>query len=241
MAVKYNVQPIVTDGLKVYIDGANPKSHNNSANVTVYSLFTPINMVLKAGASHNASGSYWSFDGTNDYAYINDVTGVTDFTITDDYTVSFWVYLNGNQNNTQSADNDVVEKWSASGGYPYVFRYIRSNATMTVACYNGSSSNTSTIFISSDAWWNITGVFDWSNSTLRVYGYAPVGSKSDTNTTTLNLTGTIENTSNLQIMRRGNGTNYATGNVAALKIYDRALSEAEVLQNYNALKSRFGS
>lgn len=240
MAVKYNVQPIVTDGLKVYIDGANPKSHNNSANVTVKSLFTPINMILKAGASHNASGGYWSFDGTNDYAYISDVTGVTDFTITDDYTVSFWVYLNGTQNNTQSADNDVVEKWSGSGPYPYVFRYVRSNATMTVGCYDGFHSNFSTIFISSDAWWNITGVFDWSNSILRVYGYAPVGPKSDTSTTTLNLPIAINNTSLLQIMRRGNSSNYATGDFAALKIYDRALSEAEVLQNYNALKSRFG-
>jgi hypothetical protein len=31
-----------------------------------------------------------------------------------------------------------------------------------------------------------------------------------------------------------------SGNVAIARIYNRALTAAEVLQNYNALKSRFG-
>jgi hypothetical protein len=31
-----------------------------------------------------------------------------------------------------------------------------------------------------------------------------------------------------------------TGNIASVQIYNRALSATEVLQNYNATKSRFG-
>ena len=34
--------------------------------------------------------------------------------------------------------------------------------------------------------------------------------------------------------------NYFNGNIGPVKIYNRALSAAEVLQNYNQLKSRFG-
>jgi hypothetical protein len=34
--------------------------------------------------------------------------------------------------------------------------------------------------------------------------------------------------------------NYFTGSIAAVRIYNRALSAAEVLQNYNTTKARFG-
>jgi hypothetical protein len=34
--------------------------------------------------------------------------------------------------------------------------------------------------------------------------------------------------------------NYANGNIAQVLIYNRALSDTEVLQNYNATKGRFG-
>ena len=33
---------------------------------------------------------------------------------------------------------------------------------------------------------------------------------------------------------------YLDGNVGAVRLYNRALSAAEILQNYNAQKSRFG-
>jgi hypothetical protein len=39
----------------------------------------------------------------------------------------------------------------------------------------------------------------------------------------------------------GNAYNYyGASNIANVQIYNRALSAAEILQNYNATKSRFG-
>jgi hypothetical protein len=38
----------------------------------------------------------------------------------------------------------------------------------------------------------------------------------------------------------GNNRFYAKGNISTVKIYDRVLSASEVLQNYNAYKTRFG-
>jgi len=209
-------------------DGSKAISERNaSSGVEVYNTGTP--------ASDVVPGTHFIFDGTDDYITVNDVTGVTDFSISNDYTVDFWVYLSSTQNNTESSDNDVVEKWSGSGGYPYSFRYIRSNQTMSVNTYNDTSQISTSIQISSNNWWNICGVFDWTNSVLTVYGNG--GSVSST--TTLNLTGTITNTSALNLMRRGSSNNYATGKLSNLKIYDKALTEAEVKQNYNALKGRY--
>jgi hypothetical protein len=47
-------------------------------------------------------------------------------------------------------------------------------------------------------------------------------------------------TTNLQIGRRINDLFYA-GNIGFVQIYNRALTAAEILQNYNALRSRFNS
>jgi hypothetical protein len=192
------------------------------------------NILSEIGDSDTNEGSIF-FDGIDDYVTIPDITGVTDFSNTDNYTVDFWVYLNQTQNNTQNGDNDVVEKWSNSGSYPFTFRYVRSTQTMEVAVYNGTSSNIASIQISHSNWWHICGVFNWSKSLLTLYG----NGGNITSSTTLNLTGTITNDSALNLMRRGNGINYATGRIGSLKIYNRALTESEIRLNYGLLKSRF--
>ena len=56
------------------------------------------------------------------------------------------------------------------------------------------------------------------------------------------LTTTIKNTPSYQV-QIGNGGPYATqffsGSIGLAQVYNRVLSAAEVLQNYNQLKSRF--
>jgi hypothetical protein len=55
------------------------------------------------------------------------------------------------------------------------------------------------------------------------------------------LTTTIKNTTSnqVQIGNGGNADQYMSGSVGSVQIYNRVLSAQEVLQNYNALKSRF--
>jgi len=44
----------------------------------------------------------------------------------------------------------------------------------------------------------------------------------------------------MEIGRQYNGTEYSSGSVAVILVYDRVLSPAEVTQNYNAIKSKVG-
>jgi hypothetical protein len=184
----------------------------------------------------SSNGGSIVFDGIDDYATVSDVTGVTDFSNTNNYTVDFWVYVNSTQNDTRNADNNIVEKWSQVGSYPYTFRYVRSSQIIRAAAYNGTSDNSTSVTVSPNNWVHICGVFNWSSSLLTLY----MNGGSVTSSTALNLTGTITNDSALNLMRRGNGFNYVTGRLSNLKIYNRALTAAEVSQNYNALKGRFG-
>jgi hypothetical protein len=226
---------IVTNGLVLALDAGNTKSYVSGSSVW-YDRSGNNNGTLTNGPTFDSAnlGSI-VFDGIDDYGIIPDISGVTDFTNTDNYTIDFWVYINSTQNNTQNVDNDILEKWSGPGGYPFTFRYVRSDEIMVVTVYNGNAVNVANLQISSNSWWNICGVFNWSGSLLTAYG----NGGQITSSVTLNLPGDISNSSDLNLMRRGNSANYATGKLSAIKIYNRALSAQEVFQNYNALKSRY--
>jgi hypothetical protein len=59
---------------------------------------------------------------------------------------------------------------------------------------------------------------------------------------TLVLTATVRHSNhNVTVqLAEANANQYLTGNIAQASIYNRALSASEVLQNYNATKTRFG-
>jgi len=52
-------------------------------------------------------------------------------------------------------------------------------------------------------------------------------------------TSNVTRTNPLVVMARSGGSHAQQGNVGPMQIYNRALSQSEVTQNYNALKPRF--
>jgi outer membrane protein assembly factor BamE (lipoprotein component of BamABCDE complex) len=88
---------------------------------------------------------------------------------------------------------------------------------------------TSTINIDTKRWYYI--ISTRQSSTVSVYFNGV-------------LDGTSSNTSNLTEggfrLARNITTSYLNGNLALVQIYNRALSATEILQNYNATKTRFG-
>jgi hypothetical protein len=233
----YSSFPIVTNGLVLYLDASNWRSYLGTGTTWTDLSGNGNTGTLTNGPTYSSSnGGSIVFDGIDDYATIPDITGITDFSNTNNYTVDFWVYINSTQNDTRNQDNNIVEKWSQVGSYPYTFRYVRSSQTISAAAYNGTSTNTTSVTVSPNNWVHICGVFNWSSSLLTLY----MNGGNVTSSTTLNLTGTITNDSALNLMRRGNGFNYATGRLSNLNIYNRALTASEISQNFNALRGRFG-
>lgn len=231
---------LVTNGLVLWID---PGKYN-SYPTTGTTMYNMIDLSSNSTTIYNAptfSTDYFTFNGTSQYMTIPSTAGVTNFTNSDAYTVCFWVWIAATQNFTTYGDNDIVEKWSGSGGYPYVFRYVSSGNIVMMGIYNGSSSvslflpnNT----VQTNNWNFIAGVIDHPNKFMRLYHNATTYVENNNFT----ITGTISNASDLFIMRRGHSTltNYVTGRFAVLQIYNRALTASEVSSNFNALRNRFG-
>jgi hypothetical protein len=179
---------------------------------------------------------YFDFNGTSQYVTLPDIDNTTDFGVSGNYTISFWIWPSSSQ---VSTDNSFIEKWDEVGGYSYVFRYVGNPRSLTVASYNGAtgagSNSVLTNFVQND-WNHISGVFSWTTNTLTVYV-----NNSVLFTTSISLTGTITNTSLLNIMRRGvnAATFYTTGRFGMLMIHNAALAASEVSRMYYATRNVF--
>lgn len=237
-------ESVITNGVVLYLDAGNKNSYPGTGNLWS-GLKDNINANLFNNVGYNSNNfGYLTFNGLTNIQYgrIPSILGVTNFTQNNNYTISFWVYLNQIQTDTRNPDVNIIEKWydnTTFPGYPYVIRYIHGTQQITANVWNGSSSITTSIQVSHSNWWYINAVYNWSSNILRLYG----NGTSIFNSTTLNLGGTISNNSNLYLMARGdpvgNPYNLVSGRLSMLKIYNRALSEEEIIKNFNALRKRY--
>jgi len=233
---------IITNGLRVLLDAKNPSSYNGSGS-TWTDLMGNANATLFGSPTWNSSG-YLEFNTSvaNQYGLIPSVTGVTDYTLTQSYTVSCWVYINNTQVNTTNTDHSIVEKWNHNVGYPYAIRYIRTDNTVFSGIYNGSQGFTTTTSAQSiprTTWIHLTTVYEPSQGRINIY-LNGVNIRSATGS----INGTTNNSAGVGLMTRYLGVssqiNHLSGRLGMVMIYNRALSASEVLENFNGTRASYG-
>jgi hypothetical protein len=191
--------------------------------------------------AYNAATGF-TFNGTNQYATIPSINGVTNFTNTQQYSVEIWFKPSNGQVNTGEAE--LFEKWNQNNEsrYPFVFRYNEGTSSMFVACYDGVNfRNVTASGFPVNTWKQVVGVFNFVTNTLTMYrDGVSVGSTSISGMTQ------VSNTSPIAI-----GTRLATGgaitpgimykgSVGIIRIYNKPLTAAEVLNNFNTTKGTYG-
>ena len=87
----------------------------------------------------------------------------------------------------------------------------------------------------SSGFYNATVIMSPSNQSLYVNNILRSSSSTDISTFTYNIIN-----KNLWIGSSFGANTYFTGNIPQVSIYNRALTAQEVLQNYNATKTRYG-
>lgn len=164
-----------------------------------------------------------TFDGSDDYA----TTGVSGIVPTSSapYTVSVWLYRNTNN----SSYRELLSQWTyANSGNSFYFGFNNSDVRFT--------DNWTPITIAgagnTGVWMNLVGVYTLSNAYIYLNG-----SLSATKGSGFTYTGTGP----LIIARQGElSSEYFDGRIANILIYNRALSAAEISQNYEIDKTKFG-
>jgi hypothetical protein len=231
MATQFANGKIVTDGLVLCLDAADQTSYPTTG-TTWFDLAGSNNGTLTNGPTFSGTGASSSivFDGTDDVVSVN---GNASINLPGDYTVEVWV--NTNTISTSPSVKVITSKWNTDpksmyiGFFPSGFlSHYRTLANNTH--YNATFAINASDFI--NKWNQVVGITSgstiqiWCNGVLKdSVSWPGVASVPDTP---------------LFIGGLGGGTQPFSGKISSEKIYNRALSAQEVLQNYNAQKARFG-
>jgi hypothetical protein len=229
---------IVTTNLQLYLQ---PSSYVGSGSVWDTSVGTT-DATLTGSPTYNVVSGF-TFNGTTQYGRIPSVNGVTNFTNTQQYTVEIWFNASSGQQ-TATSDADLFEKWNFNNEprYPYVFRFFESTSSFIVAVFDGTSGGRTVTLtgITVNTWIQVVGVFDFVGGTLTAYrNGVSMGSIS------LVGMGQVSNTSPVGIAHRIDSitkgpTNMFKGTIGTIRTYNASLTSPQVLQNFNADKSKYG-
>ncbi|MDB4277044.1 LamG domain-containing protein [bacterium] len=231
---------IITDGLVLALDAANPKSYPGTGTTWKDLSGDGNNGTLTNGPTFDSAnkGSI-VFDSVNDYTSIPHNSNLNPET--GDFTFSAWVKYNGAALTTTSVIETLISKgiYNVSGGeWEVIFRggsingfYFRVRTSTGFDDINLSSDQRSII---EDGNFHMITISIEKGAASEGKAYLDgnlVGTKST-------VTTNINNTAPLYIAKYS--TIYGAIKVGSVFIYkNKALSEDEILQNYNALKSRF--
>ena len=235
MGITYNPR-IITDGLVLALDAANPKSYPGSG--TTWTDLSGINNAYLNGAAYSSfGGGSIEFDGTNDFVDLNGKTYIGSGEIetgesNGNYTLEAWINVRSSQGTTTNADSIVGNRSTygvgmqvgAGGGNPRINYGARSTSNFYSS---GFSYNT----------WTHVCLSRIAGTSVRSY----LNGQFDTSTVNNNLE--VGSGQSYSEMRIGNSssriTGYYDGYISMVRIYKIGLTDEQVQQNYNALKGRY--
>ena len=227
MALEHSPR-IVTDGLVLALDAADRNSYV-SGSTTWYDLAGSNNGTLVNGPTFDTgNGGSIVFDGSNDYVSLGnnlDQNGPL--------TIMSWVYTT----TVASGARAIISNCNAAGNQQdYVFE-INRTAGKVGAFWGDVLLLTSNQSLVINQWYHIGFVRSGSASNWNLNIHLNGISDSSTNTS-VNPNATNAGTA---IGRAGDyNAQYFSGRISNVTLYNRALSATEILQNFNATKTRFG-
>jgi hypothetical protein len=214
---------VIDSSLQFYVDAGQVSSYSGTG-TTWYDI---------SGNSRNLTMDSLSYSSNNGGYIIFDGSHTADSVAT--YSINF----------SNGFTVESVAKFSGSS-YEGLFAFNGNGDFMNIQAQGGNNvrwevesaeSFTSTNTLSSNTWYHITCVYEGDSNntsgTARIYINGV-----ENNTTSLNANRAGQNQTSDFVLGLWDG--YLTGNIALSRMYNRVLTPTEVLQNFDATKSRYG-
>ena len=215
---------IVTDGLILCLDAGNTKSYPGSGTTWTDLSGNGRNSTLTNGPTF--SNNNLVFDGTNDYVSIP-VSSAFNFG-TNSFSIDFWVRFNSFVSTTNSPTLVVFAPYYTSAN-----NFLLYLVSGKLSIYTPTSLSETNASIAINNFYHIV-LVKTSPDAISFYVNG---------VNTFNATKAINVSGLTAISILGDthyNSDYSNANLSQVKIYNRALSAEEVLQNFNALRGRFG-
>ena len=219
---------VVTNGLVLQLDAGNSKSYPGSGTTWTDLSGNGNTGTLVNGVGYN-SGNLGSlvFDGVDDYVSAPAIN------LTTAGTISVWFFKTGTGTPDVGNVVDIFSNINTGGtnGWAFALKTSTNKIDFYIANNGGFGvEDFSTQTISNNIWYNVVVTYNGSNKIIYINGVQDSTFASGVNGNT---------TTNWSIGARNTGVRNFQGRIPQASIYNRALSAAEVSQNYNALKGRF--
>ena len=217
---------IASGDIVLGLDPANSRSYPGSGTTWTDTVGGKIATLTNGPTFSTIGGGSIAFDGANDYAAL-----ITTGLLVNSFCLSMWIY-------PHDVSGGFQMLWGADGyaGGNGLGHYIYNNTVRPYVAVGGSAAElfNSNANLTNNTWFNvvlqrnksvkwelyINGVLDSTNSSTAL-----ADSFSSTNT---------------RIGQHAGGSNLPfDGNMSHIILYDRVLTDAEVVKNYNAMKERF--
>ncbi len=227
----------ITNGLVLANDPADRNSYPGSGTILYDLSGNNGSAVLTNGpffsnGTGDASGAI-VYDGSNDGLVISNSTSLSALSV-NTMTISSWNYASNYSQNGfmfEKTTNNTVNT-------QYSFFFV-SDDRIIYRTYGLSTLDTtlttSTSGVVNNQWNNLVATWDGTYKKIYVNGSLKSTSAALTGTITQNSTGYAY----IGIFGNFGGYPFA-GKIASTLVYNRALSDVEILQNFNALRGRFG-
>jgi hypothetical protein len=218
MAFNYSPK-VVTDGLVLYLDAANPNSYVSGSTTWRDISRSGNNGTLVSGSSYSsADGGSIVFDGVDDY--VSTTQSLTSLSF------SYEVFLR--------PTNITKDQMYIGTTIPATYiRIVGSSAFMSVNTTSGQRTLSHSQTLSNNTPYHIVSIYNGVRLKIYVNGVLTEGS-------ILNLP-LEQPVATFRIGRwRDIDLRSFVGQIYTVRLYNRELSQSEVTQNYNATKTRFG-
>jgi hypothetical protein len=227
---------IISDNLFMHLDASNASSYSGSGSTWTDLTGNGNNGTINGATWSSTDGGIFDFDGTNDTIQIAHNASLSLSTSTQK-TIQVWVKFDALGGGSQQIP--VFGKLSTLYAFDGYWGGLYSN-TVRVVTNGGVTQRTisSTLTVTTNTWYLFTFIsqITSTSNTTKAYingtEYITTAHGSDTYTES--------NPLYLGYIGSGVGSLYLNGKIGACYFYTDGLSAAEVTQNFNATKSRYG-
>lgn len=243
MATNYGSPPVVTDGLFWRVDAQNKKSNNSGGDIS-----SIIGNTSTVGFNGTKIGGlsltedlpkHYNFDGVDDYVIFGangSILSTNPISLYGKTTATFELWVAPDY--TGDSYQRVLAKASAVGGGVGGWGILLDPSTSTWNMYvdNGSGSPATAVnythALSAGNWVHM--VFTKDGATWKIYENTVLKATNTYNNTFVSTAGGFIMGTWITLAARE-----YNGKLAVASLYDIALNQAQIEQNYNALKGRF--
>ena len=228
---KFATPEIVTSNLVLWYDPSNSVSYPGSGSTITNLASTSLNGTM---SNITYTDPYFSYNGSSSQINIADNALLEPGS--GDWTMEAWVYLSNS-----SGGKVILGKFNNGGGsddVSYSMRISNANAFAQMGDGLGNFINSTSHTMTLNTWTHIAYVWKnvASNSLETFINGTSIGSVSHSLGSLLNATNPLY----IGSYNGGEYSQYMDGRIGITRLYSAALTSAQVLQNYNADKSKYG-